>query len=446
MRPSLPASLLLPAFAAAAAPGLRGEELDLKRLFQEGIPASSFMNVAYAYADAMLRHGRAGSGPETTGPFLGALDRKTLAPLAAPPSERPSEPPASQPASPAGGPLAGAGPGLDQNLLRLLIFLKGTSGEDRFPKAAEDALRSFLEGAAPRSEGGAGLAEQGHEPSGPWLLWEKCFELAPEAALRHALALRPGASPRAAGFALRAWAEAHARTGDATFLEAIEGVLRPYDGAGAAAIAARGFAPAEALSLAVDSDGAARKVPEPLRGRLKRLAARLDEAFLSGPHDLAGRKGFARAFAGEISWTPLWDPRSSGETTARVAVTCASRYENGGGTRFRDLVVAAAEAYLDALPEDGAGAWPMTFGHAIEVELAAFRATAREDFFRRALRLGEIAIERLFDGSPLPRASLRSERYESATGAGTLALALVDLHLTTRGITAVRAPANTGDR
>ena len=101
---------------------------------------------------------------------------------------------------------------------------------------------------------------------------------------------------------------------------------------------------------------------------------------------------------------------------------------------------------FDSLPGDGTDAWPGTFGHAITLELAAFRVTAREKYYRRAFRLGEIAVERFFGQSPLPRASLETDHYESTTGADTLVLALTELHLTARHITAVRAPANTIDR
>ena len=51
-----------------------------------------------------------------------------------------------------------------------------------------------------------------------------------------------------------------------------------------------------------------------------------------------------------------------------------------------------------------------------------------------------------FADSPLPRACLKSDRYESTTGADTLVLALTELHLSTLTITVVRTPANTIDR
>ena len=481
------------------APGAaRGEDLDLGKIFKEGIPRSPFVDPVYAYADAMLQSGRDLQGPVKTGLFLSALDRKTLSPLAAVP---PAPEGVRAKERPGRGSLAGANLLLDQDLLRLLFFLKGLTSQDQYPQAAEAALGWFLKNAPSQATGlfpwgehlswdaladkpAAATEKPIHELSGPWLLWDKCFDIAPEASRRFALALwerhvvdkergliepragfdeplpssekpaREGKTaskgtiaPRQAGFFIRTWAEAHARTGDAAFLKAIEVVLRPFEANGALGRLPPGIAPFELLSLAVDCDGAARKVPEPLRSRLLRHAERADEIFLSAPHDLKGKKGFAAAFGGDArGHTPLWDPSDGGGTTAKVAAACVSRYENRGDTRYRDLLLSAAEAYLESLPPEAVDAWPATFAHAISLELAAFRVTAREDFYRGGFRLGEAAIEKFFSGSALPRASIRSEHYESTTGAPALALALAELHLTARHITAVRAPANTADR
>ncbi|MBN1441998.1 MAG: hypothetical protein JXA90_04775 [Planctomycetes bacterium] len=478
------------------------EPLDLRKMFSDGIPVSLSIEAVYGYADAMLRHGRDAVGPQRSGLFLSALDRETLSPL----DRRPPPPAGVRPAwrpGPEGGPLVGANPQLDQNLLRLLYFLEGLSGEDRYPRAADEALRWFLLSAqSPRTglypwgrsscwnaladEAVAAAEDAGAPPEmlGPWLLWQRCFALAPEECLRFAHALRlawtdepprkGGSSaearggdpvrprfavdPRQAGFAIRAWAEAYARTRDGAFVDAIASLERRISKGRsdpAAALDARGEAarPSAWLSLAIDLDGAARRVPEPLRSRLARAAGREDALFTSLSHLLEDRKGFAAGEAGSAAegasstgCTPLWDPRDGGETTARVAMVCVSRYENTGDTRHRDLILAAADAYLEALPAEGWDVWPATFGHAISLELSAFRITAREPYYLRAVRLAEIAIERFFEGKPLPRASLLSEHYEATTGAASLVLAFVDLHLTTRQITAVRAPPNTIDR
>jgi len=299
----------------------QSEPLDLRAIFNEGIPPSPFMNPVYAYADAML----------------------------------------------------GQGPVARQNFIRLLFFMKGLSGEEKYAKAAEEGLRAAIAEGLP----------------GPWLLWDACFAIAPKESERFAR------TSRAPGFFIRASAEAYAHTADPNFIEAIGSALRSLEGNGAAD-------PAEHLSLAIDCDGAARKVPEPMRTRLVLRAKHEDELFFS-----SGAKDVV---------------------TPRIAMLCVSRYENTGDIRFRDLIVRAADAYAGEGSDP-----PMALGQAISVELTAFRSTAKERYFKRAFALGEIGIERL-SADP------------ASAGTDTLALALVDLHLTARGITAVRAPVNSIDR
>ncbi|MHC4544872.1 MAG: hypothetical protein ACYTDW_08935 [Planctomycetota bacterium] len=495
VRKILTACLILPVFAAAG----MGKEIDLNTIFREGIPRSPFANVFYGYANTMLEHGRDTYGPQKTGLFLSAMDRKTLGPLKVRPpapagireGDRPGEP---------GQPLFGANVHLDQNLLRLLYFLKGLSGEDRYPQAADDALKWFLENTQSQNTGllpwgehlcwnvmtdkvASGHREPVHEFARPWLLWQKCFELAPEASKRFALGLwnsqiadhKTGAfnrhanfnksSPvpgmdfaRHAGFYIRTWADAYAHTRDETFLEAIKVVLGRYEKKRqpkTGLIELKAGSPTAhsvlSLSLAIDCDGAARKVPEPLRTRLTNFAAREDEIFCSLPHDLEDKKGFAMGLdlvtgKSDGSYSSLWDARYGAFTTATVAIMCVSRYENTGRVDYRSLITAAADAYMDSLPGNDTDAWPMTFGHVISLELAAFRATNNKDYHKRAFKLGEIAIEKFFGDSALPRASLKSNHYESITGADTLVLALAELHLSTLHITAVRAPVNSIDR
>jgi len=67
-------------------------------------------------------------------------------------------------------------------------------------------------------------------------------------------------------------------------------------------------------------------------------------------------------------------------------------------------------------------------------------------YLDRARELGNLAVRQFFGDSPLPRASLKTDHYETITGADTLALALVELHLHILHITAVRWPPNTVDR
>jgi hypothetical protein len=495
IRKSLTTCFILLMFTAVG----RSKELDLQTMFRQGIPPSPFAKVFYDYANTMLEHGRDIYGPQKTGLFLSALDRKTLDPLKTRPHAPAGIREGDRPAAP-GQPLAGANLHLDQNFLRLLYFLKGLSGEDRYPQAADDALKWFLKNTQSPNTGllpwgehlcwdvmtdkvASGHRRPVHEFARPWLLWEKCFELAPEASKLFALGLwnsqiadhKTGAFDRHAdfdnstpvpgmdfarhaGFYIRTWAQAYAHTQDETFLKAIDVLLRRYEKKRhpkTGLIEFKSGSPTAhsilSLSLAIDCDGAARNLPEPLRTRLINFAATEDKIFCSLPHDLKNKKGFATQFdlvTGNPSgsYSSLWDARYGAFTTAAVAMMCVSRYENTGRIGYRDLIITAADAYMDLLPDDNSDAWPMTFGHAISTELAAFRVTARQKYHKRAFKLGEIAIEKFFGDSPLPRASLKSDHYESITGADTLVLALVELHLSTLHITAVRAPVNTIDR
>jgi hypothetical protein len=167
------------------------------------------------------------------------------------------------------------------------------------------------------------------------------------------------------------------------------------------------------------------------------------------PHDLAGKGGFAVQSSGAKSdarVTPLWQSTVGGLTTAQVAMMCVSRTENTGSVNYRKLMQAAADAYRDKLPPNDVDAWPMTYGHAISLQLAAWRATSNQVYLDQARKLADAAVQAFWGNDQLPRASTKSKHYESITGADTLALSLIDLHLSILGITAVRTPPNTIDR
>ncbi|MBI2925533.1 MAG: hypothetical protein HYY24_07500 [Verrucomicrobia bacterium] len=465
------------------------------------VPQSPFVRVVYAYADAMVKSGRDDHGPEKTGLFLSALDRHALAPL----TQRPQAPEGVRPGDRVGspeGPLVGANPQHDENLLRLLYTLSELSGKPHYRAAADAGVKWFLENArstntdllpwgehmswdvvADRPLAANGAEAGTHEFFRPWMLWERCFDLAPEASKRFALGLwqhqianhQTGAFnrhagywsheakdamdfPRHAGFYIRTWAVAYARTQDERFRHAIDillaryekkrdpqtGLIESYSGQ------TNGW-PVSTLSLAIDCDGAAQGVPEPLAARLRAFAAREDEIFCGLPHDVKKTGGFLTSVsksAGkpEAGRTPLWEARYGGSTTAQVGMMCVSRYDNTGRVGYRDLIFGAADAYLDSLPTEGEGPWPATFGHALSLEIAAWRHSAKPAYFERARKLGEIAVEKFWGTNALPRASLKTEHYETITGADTLALALLELHLNILHITAVRCPPNTIDR
>jgi uncharacterized protein YyaL (SSP411 family) len=405
------------------------------------VPTSPYLPIVYRYADTMLKNGRDATGAQKTGLFLSALDRATLSPLA------------DQPI---------ADPRRDQNLLRVLYALGELSGKPVYRDAADAELKWLLtsaaasaasaDGLAPWDTGiawnvntGAPVAVGKHDTSGPsraWMLWDRCFELAPEASGQRVLALdqaaeRTAPSPQYAGYAIRAFAVAYQHTQDPKFLKAIESALARLEANREPSSAAAW------LSTAIDCAGAAHRVPHDLATRLRALAARRDEAFCALAHDLAGKGGFMLS---DDAFTPLWRTPADGRTTARVAMMCVGRYENGGSLKYREMIRTAADAYRRAPPPDGDDVWPMTFGHAISLQLAAWRSTSDQAYLDHARKLADVALARFWSDGPLPRSAASAALYDTATGADTLALALVELHLSILHITAVRPPPNTIDR
>jgi hypothetical protein len=398
------------------------------------VPVSPFIRVVYGYADAMLKHGR-----DKSGLLLSALDRTALTPL----TNRPAAPQGVRPADRIGAAtdaaLAGSDPFHDENLLRLLSTLTDLSAKPHYRAAADAELKWFLESQKPAIQ----------ETFRPWLLWDRCFALGPDASKRFALQVsqpRDGTgmprNARQAGFNIRALAVAYAQTKDEQFARALASWLEE---------SRDNRSPEIALSLAIDCDGAAPRVPEPLASRLREVAAAQDGLFCALPHDVRTSGGFILGWPGNSIGpgsrvTSRWQARAGEKTTAQVGMMCVSRHDNSGKIAFRDLLLAAADAYLNSLPTEAEDAWPATFGQAISLELAAWRHSADWKYMERARQLGKVAVEKFWGTNALPRASLKTDHYESVTGADTLALALLELHLQILHITAVRCPANTLDR
>jgi hypothetical protein len=396
------------------------------------VPSSPYIQIIYRYADAMLKNGRDVAGPEKTGLFLSSLDRKALEPL----KERPA-----------------ADPNLDQNLLRLLYTLSELSSKPIYRQAADAHLKWHLEHIGPEArlapwdEGVAWdvlkdkpvPADPDSHPR-PWMLWERCFTLSPQTSKRLVLGLRavPAKNLRRGGYSIRAFAVAYQQTRDDDFLKAIEATLKEMD----AIRNSRGDA---MLGAAIDCAGAASQLPQPLASRLREFASVQDQAFCSLAHDIKNKSGFAL----DDSVTSLWKPGRQGITTASIAMMCVARYENTSDIRYRDLIRAAADAYAADPPADGAEGvdpWPMTFGNAISLQLAAWRDTSRQQHLDRAIKLADAALQRYWSDTVIPRESPALQNYSNATGLDTLALSMVELHLSILHITAVRCPSNTIDR
>jgi len=269
-----------------------------------------------------------------------------------------------------------------QNLLRLLYTLSELSGKPKYRDTADAALRLWLAN-PPSSE---------QAITRPWLLWNRCYEIAPEPSIKFALAILKNQTTNHPGFYLRAWSTAYARTTNDVFIRAIETLLTPFETL---------KSPLN-LSFAIDCDGSADALPDPLASRLRALAQ----------------------FA---------DNRLGTDAGVQTVMMYVSRYENTGKVIYRSAIQAVAEEGRLRRPEESIP--PATLGHAISLQLAAWRSTACQPHLDKARSLADFALTKYFDGTP-----------KIISGGDTLALALVELHLHILYITAVRYPPNTVDR
>jgi hypothetical protein len=438
------------------------------------IPSADFLAVVRRYADAMIEHGRDVYGPQRSGLLLSALDRGTLAPL----KVRPAPPGGIRRGDRPGRPwveMNGANPMLDQNLLRIFYTLSELTGDSRYAKVADEELIWFFNHTmSPKTSllpWGEHLSwdvmldvpisggdEMMHEFARPWMLWDRCFALAPEASARFALGLwehqianhKTGGFDRHApysehgpvdgkdfarhgAFYIGTWCYAWKYTTNEVFLRAIETILARFerkrvqkDGSLAATLGP------------LDLEIAARMLPEALARRLREFADKEDELILA---DL--EKQFA---GGTNAYIPLkWQAGYSAGTLASSAMFCLARYDQTGKSAYREVLIKIADQYLGSEPEEDVDAWPMSFGHAISMQIAAHRFTKKPIYLEQARKFARMAVEIFWQDNPLPRASKQTGHYETITGADSLALALLEVHALTHGLTN-KIPLNTLDR
>ncbi len=367
----------------------------------------------------------------------------------------------------------GANPHLDQNLLRILYTLSEITREPRYAKVADEELTWFFQNTmSPKTSllpWGEHLSwdavldipisggdEMMHEFARPWVLWERCFALVPDASAEFALGLwehqianhKTGGFdrhapyfehspvdgkdfPRHAGFYIGTWCYAWKYTTNKVFLEAIESLLGRFERKG------RQKDGSEAGTIGpLDCQLAAEMVPDPLAERLRAFAQKEDKLILP---DL--RKQLDAA----TNAPPLWQSGYSAGTLASSAMLCWARYQQTTNTAYAELILRYADRYADSRPEEDVDAWPMSFGHAISAQVAAYKLSRDPKYLSQAQRLARMAVQIFWQDSPLPRASMHTGHYETITGADSLALALLEIHAAANGLTN-RIPANTIDR
>jgi hypothetical protein len=304
----------------------------------------------------------------------------------------------------------------DQNLLRILYTLGELSGKPIYRDAADAQLKWILQNQPPIP---------GKSRPRPWMLWDRCWQLDRERTMAMCRSASPPDSLLECGFFIRMLAAAQPQPDSAILSDSIDATILKCQGMKGDAVAR--------LSLAIDSGGGATRLPEPLASKLRALAQDQDQAFLTEVQQL-------------LEKSPHWQSRPDQKSTAMIAMMCVSRYENTGNIKYRDLIHAAADLYRDSPPPEDAELWPMTFGHAIGLELAAWRSASRREYLDAAIKLADQAVKKFWNDNPLPRSTTTNPKYDTITGADTLALSLLELHLSILHITAVRCPPNTIDR
>lgn len=435
---------------------------------------TNFLAVVRGYADTMIERGRDTYGPRKSRLLLSALDRTTLGLL----QVRPAPPGGIRRGDRPGRPwveMNGANPMLDQNLLRVFYTLTEITGDARYAKVADEELTWFFNNTmSPQTSllpwgehlswdvvhdvPISGGEEMMHEFARPWVLWDRCYALAPEASVKFALGLwehqianhKTGGFDRHApyfehgpvdgkdfarhgAFYIGTWCYAWKNTTNEVFLRAIESILARFerkrvqkDGSLAATLGP------------LDLEIAAAMVPEPLATRLRTFATKEDELILAD---------IEKQFMGgtNIYTPPKWQNGYSAGTLSSTAMFCLGRHEQTGTAAYRDLLVKIARRYLGSRPDEDVDAWPQSFAHVISAQIAAHRLTKEAVFLDQACQLAEIAVETFWQDNPLPRASKQTGHYEAITGADSLALALLEVHAATHGLTN-RIPSNTIDR
>jgi len=442
-----------------------------------------YLGMVKAYADALIERGRDTSGDQHTPLFAAALDRKTMALGAFKGISGIRQHDRC---------LKGANPMHDQNLYQVLYALAKITGKKKYAAEADKALAFFFKHCRSPATGLMAWGEHmgwdfhaenahgdTHEFFRPWVLWDRCYELAPAGVLRFARGLwdhqianhktgefsrharwsrhGPGGDneyPRHGGFYIATWAKAYRETQDAVYAEAVETLVEMYerlssDKTGAIpcssrASRARIMWPESNLSLAIDLTDAAPAFPPTLRKKMLERAAKTDRVYLSLRHNFSP-KGIGFVSGADIhalkartsgSWTHTksWVTSYGKYTDAQVANLCRLRHrqldEGPTKTRYRQLILASANRYLKTAPDPGRTIFPGSMGDVILHLLSAHELTGEKAYLARAHVFARMAVGMFLpDDSPLPKASTKHNHYEAITRSDTLIMALLRLWL-----------------
>jgi hypothetical protein len=202
------------------------------------------------------------------------------------------------------------------------------------------------------------------------------------------------------------------------------------------------------LGLAIDLWDAAPRLPEELGGKLKEMALEIDEVYLRIEHDVSPdgpgfvAQGNAETLAAEDVrdgnnrvYTDLWTTGYGQSTDASVANLCMLRYKQNGDIGFRQLVLSAADRYLETEPVTDFPVYPGSLGDVIHLLMNAHELTSDEIYLDRAHHFARMSLQMFFDdSSSLPKASSKHRHYEAITRADNLMMELLRLYLVSNNI------------
>ena len=311
-------------------------------LAEKASESPDYLSVARLYADTLIGKGRDRYGAQNSPLFAVTLNPELTLYKDVPPA--PSGIRVSDRV------IWGANPMHDQNLYQVLYALSQISGDPKYGRQADEALRWFFDNCQSEKTGlmawgehlgwdfrhervtvKAGkdyppdqfkpwqLQDDVHEFYRPWVLWDKSYELAPAAIARFAQGLwenqiydpktgqfnrhagysvhkpeKDAEFPRHGGFYIETWAQSYARTKNPRMLTAIEtivGYFEAHRDPQTGALSAEGKTPEllwpqSNLSLAISLENAAPLVPESLAARMRALGASTDAVFFQMDHQL----------------------------------------------------------------------------------------------------------------------------------------------------------------
>ena len=134
-------------------------------------------------------------------------------------------------------------------------------------------------------------------------------------------------------------------------------------------------------------------------------------------------------------YTDRWTTGYGQSTDANSANVCMLRFRQTGNDGFMELVLAAADRYLDTEPITDFPVYPGSLGDVIHLLLNAHEITSEQVYVERAHHFAGMAMDMFFDeSSPLPRASSMHSHYEAITRADNLIMELLRLYMVSNKI------------